>query len=145
MVRKCLNPLCATLFHYLRGGKLFLVNSHDYRGVRKDLRHRGTEYFWLFESCALRMTLNLKGLKPEVIPLPNQAGAVKGDHFLLQELSSSQELSKVLKEGVCDLNQAAERLSLPLQVVQRTFHDGLLKGYWKVADGQLFIHSTPAS
>jgi len=45
------------------------------------------------------------------------------------------ELSRVLKEGVCDLNQAAERLSLPLHVIQRTFHDGLLKGYWKVADG----------
>jgi hypothetical protein len=50
-------------------------------------------------------------------------------------------LSRVLKEGVCDLNQAADRLSLPLHVVQRTFHDGLLKGYWKVSDGQLFIQS----
>ena len=61
--------------------------------------------------------------------------------FLLPELSSSQELSRVLKEGVCDLNQAAKRLHLPLHVVQNTFHDGLLKGYWKVADGQLFIQS----
>ena len=65
------------------------------------------------------------------------------EHFLLQELSSSQELSKVLKEGVRDLNQAAERLHLPLHVVQGTFHDGLLKGYWKVADGQLLIHLQP--
>ena len=63
------------------------------------------------------------------------------DHFLLQELNSSRELSRVLKEGVFDLNQAAERLSLPLQVVQRTFHDGLLKGYWKVADDKLLIRS----
>jgi len=63
------------------------------------------------------------------------------DHFLLQELNSSRELSRVLKEGVFDLNQAAERLSLPLQVVQRTFHDGLLKGYWKVADDKLLIQS----
>jgi hypothetical protein len=61
--------------------------------------------------------------------------------FLLQALSSSQDLSRVLKAGVCDLNQAAERLNLPLHDVQRTFHDGLLKGYWKVADGQLFIQS----
>jgi len=37
--------------------------------------------------------------------------------------------------SICLLNQAAERLSLPLHVVQRTFHDDLLKGYWKVADG----------
>lgn len=63
------------------------------------------------------------------------------DHFILQELSSAQQLSRVLKNGVCDLNQAADRLGLPLHVVQRIFHDGLLKGYWKVADGQLFIHS----
>ena len=63
------------------------------------------------------------------------------DQFILQELSSSQELSRVLKDGVCDLNQAADRLGLPLYVVQRTFHDGLLKGYWKVTDGRLFIHS----
>ena len=40
------------------------------------------------------------------------------DHFLLQELNSSRELSRVLKEGVFDLNQAAERLSLPLHVVE---------------------------
>ena len=65
------------------------------------------------------------------------------DRFILQELSSSQELSRILKAGVCDLNQAAERLNLPLHVVQMTFHDGLLKGYWKVADGQLFIHAAP--
>ena len=63
------------------------------------------------------------------------------DHFLLQELNSSRELSRVLKEGVFDLNQAAERLSLPLQVVQRTFHDDLQKGYWKVADDKLLIQS----
>jgi hypothetical protein len=74
MVRKCLNPLCATSFHYLRGGKLFLVNSHDYRGGRKDANHRGAEYFWLCGSCAQSMTSNLKGHKPEVIPLANTGG-----------------------------------------------------------------------
>ena len=65
------------------------------------------------------------------------------DHFILQELRSAQELTRVLEDGVYDLNQAAERLGLPLHVVQRTFHDGLLKGYWKIADGQLFIHADP--
>jgi len=77
MVGQCLNPLCVASFHYLRGGKLFLVNSHDYRGGRKDVHHRGVEYFWLCDSCALRMTLNLKGLQPGVIALPNQAGATE--------------------------------------------------------------------
>ena len=75
MVGQCLNPLCVASFHYLRGSKLFLVNSHDYRGGRKDVHHRGAEYFWLCDSCALSMTLNLKGHKPEVIPLANTGGA----------------------------------------------------------------------
>lgn len=71
MVTKCLNPLCEAPFQYLRSGKLFLVNSRDYRGGRIAARHRGDEYFWLCDSCAARMTLNLKGLNPEVIALPN--------------------------------------------------------------------------
>jgi len=57
MVTKCLNPLCGAPFHYLRSGKLFLVNSHDYRGGQKDVNHRRAEYFWLCESCTARMTL----------------------------------------------------------------------------------------
>ena len=77
MVGQCLNPLCAATFHRLRGGKLFLVDSRDYCGGRISIRHRGTEYFWLCDSCAQSMTLNLKGLNPEVIPLPNSAGAVE--------------------------------------------------------------------
>jgi hypothetical protein len=103
MVRKCLNPLCATSFHYLRGGKLFLVNSHDYRGGRKDVRHRGAEYFWLCESCALKMTLNLKGPKPEVIPLPNQAGAV--------ELSAEPYRGRMMPKKF-DFNKGKARLAL---------------------------------
>jgi hypothetical protein len=69
MVAKCLNPACAATFQHLRGGKLFLVNSRDYRGGRISVRHRGAEYFWLCDSCAQSMTLNLKGPEPEVIPL----------------------------------------------------------------------------
>jgi hypothetical protein len=71
MVTKCLNPLCGAPFQYLRCGKLFLVNSRDYRDGRIDVRHREAEYFWLCDSCAARMTLNLNGPNPEVIPLPN--------------------------------------------------------------------------
>ena len=71
MVMKCLNPLCGAPFHYLRSGKLFLVNSRDYWGEGKDVRHHEVEYFWLCDSCAQKMTLNLKGLSPEVIPLPD--------------------------------------------------------------------------
>ena len=54
-----------------------------------------------------------------------------------------EELSRILREGVPDLNEAAKRLGLPLSVVQGAFADGLLKGYWKVADGKLLMHSSP--
>lgn len=69
MVAKCINPHCNTRFQYLRGGKLFRQDPRDYRGGRKDDRHRGAEYFWLCDSCVLRMTVDLKGHKPEIIPL----------------------------------------------------------------------------
>jgi len=53
------------------------------------------------------------------------------------------ELSRVLREGVPDLNEAANRLGVPLSVVRIAFHDGVLKGYWKVADGKLLMPSMP--
>jgi hypothetical protein len=60
------------------------------------------------------------------------------DDFVLLE-----ELNRILRVGVHDLNEAAKRLGLPLSVVQGAFEDGLLKGYWKVADGKLFIPTNP--
>jgi hypothetical protein len=57
------------------------------------------------------------------------------EYFLLDELR------KILGEGLCDLNAAAKRLRVALPVVERTFADGVLKGYWKVANGQLLIKS----
>jgi hypothetical protein len=53
------------------------------------------------------------------------------------------ELNKILRAGVHDLNEAAKRLGMPLSVVKEAFDDGLLKGYWKVADGKLFIPINP--
>jgi len=57
------------------------------------------------------------------------------EYFLLDKLS------KILWEGVCDLNVAAKRLRVALPIVERTFADGVLKGYWKVANGKLLIKS----
>jgi hypothetical protein len=57
------------------------------------------------------------------------------EYFLLDELSN------ILREGVCDLNVAATRLRVALPAVERTFADGVLKGYWKVANGKLLIKS----
>jgi len=51
------------------------------------------------------------------------------------------KLSGVLWEGVSDLNEAARRLDVPLSVLQIAFEHGVLKGYWKIADGQLLMHS----
>jgi hypothetical protein len=53
------------------------------------------------------------------------------------------ELNKILREGVYDLNEAAKRLGLPLSFVRIAFEDGVLKGYWKVADGKLFMPTNP--
>ena len=58
------------------------------------------------------------------------------DDFVLLD-----ELSRIFREGVRDLNDAAKRLGVPLSFVKIAFEDGILKGYWKVADGQLFIQS----
>jgi hypothetical protein len=60
------------------------------------------------------------------------------DDFVLLD-----ELNGILRGGTHDLNEAAKRLGLPLSVVQGAFEDGLLKGYWKVADGKLFIPTNP--
>ncbi len=54
------------------------------------------------------------------------------------------ELNRILRVGVHDLNEAAKRLRVPLSVVQGAFEDGLLKGHWKVADGKLLMHLSPA-
>ena len=59
------------------------------------------------------------------------------EHMLLEELN------RMFQQGTCDLKAAAKRLQVPLWVIQRTFADGLLKGYWKVSDGQLLINCRP--
>ena len=76
-------------------------------------------------------------LLPSLVGAAVQRG-VNVEYFILID-----KLSRVLWEGVSDLNEAAKRLGLPLSVVQGAFEDGLLKGYWKVADGKLFIPTNP--
>jgi hypothetical protein len=60
------------------------------------------------------------------------------DDFVLLD-----ELSRIFREGVRDLNDAAKRLGVPLSFVKIAFEDGILKGYWKVADGKVFIRTNP--
>ncbi len=61
----------------------------------------------------------------------------------MDDLVLLDELSRILRVGVGDLNDAAQRMGVALSVVRMAFHDGVLKGYWKVADDKLFIRATP--
>jgi hypothetical protein len=61
----------------------------------------------------------------------------------VDDFVSLDELNGILRVGVHDLNEAAERLGVPLSFVKIAFADGILKGYWKVADGKLFIPTNP--
>jgi hypothetical protein len=67
MVAKCANPSCSKLFRYLRGGKLFLVETPPYfitsaalpRLQDEEFKTRvpRSDYFWLCEKCAKSMTI----------------------------------------------------------------------------------------
>ena len=61
----------------------------------------------------------------------------------MDDFALLDELNGILRVGVHDLNEAAERLGVPLSFVKIAFADGILKGYWKVADGRLFIPTNP--
>ena len=43
-----------------------------------------------------------------------------------------ERLEEVLREGIHDLHDAADRLNLPYDMVCLTFNNGLLKGYWRI-------------
>ena len=63
MMSKCANPTCASVFRYLRDGKLFQVPS----GVALKLSQAGTvdtpkrpardEFFWLCGECSKTFTI----------------------------------------------------------------------------------------
>ena len=66
MVTKCANPSCGALFHYLRSGKLFLVDlprfSSGTGGERGGtLSGRTAEYFWLCDQCCAELTVVVDG------------------------------------------------------------------------------------
>ncbi len=60
MITKCANPSCSSVFRYLRGGKLFLVDKPPFvkAANSQDLKNPpGPEYFWLCASCIQTMTV----------------------------------------------------------------------------------------
>ena len=69
MLSKCLNPHCSATFRYLGQGRLFRI---DFAEARRKMAYAGgkmpasrgaksspIEYFWLCESCAATMTIEL--------------------------------------------------------------------------------------
>jgi hypothetical protein len=62
MVTHCVNPACDTPFRYLRGGRLFLVDSPALPGGNHHSRpnpFRVSEFFWLCEECSESMRIIL--------------------------------------------------------------------------------------
>lgn len=69
MLSKCLNSHCSATFHYLGQGRLFRVDFSE-PGKKRAMagkpvivsKHSKTnpiEHFWLCESCATKMTVEL--------------------------------------------------------------------------------------
>jgi hypothetical protein len=64
MVTKCANATCSNEFHYLRKGRLFLVEVDD-RGpvapgpqlVTERKRPQRVEHYWLCDECVETLTL----------------------------------------------------------------------------------------
>jgi hypothetical protein len=59
MLSKCASPDCTTTLHYLREGKVFMVESESelqlVSGRKKPVRK--VEHFWLCGPCSERFTL----------------------------------------------------------------------------------------
>jgi hypothetical protein len=65
MVSKCANPKCSASFRYFHKGKLFRIETLTGLERRRAMGRDGelgqpmrrTEFFWLCEDCAAKMTL----------------------------------------------------------------------------------------
>ena len=75
MVSKCANPGCIADFRYLHEGKLFHVEVDTAIAIFPPATHlkkpaRRTEFFWLCDECATKVTLTVqKGIGVTVKPL----------------------------------------------------------------------------
>ncbi len=79
MLAKCANPSCTSVFHYLREGRLFQMETGlggpQQTGEKKPA-HK-IEYFWLCSQCSAEMTLAYERGKGVVaVPLPHAQSAV---------------------------------------------------------------------
>jgi hypothetical protein len=64
MVSQCANPECGKPLHYLRDGKIFLLEVQAAIGGRG----RRAEHFWLCGGCAAEFDVKQVGPGVEVVP-----------------------------------------------------------------------------
>jgi hypothetical protein len=77
MVSKCANPECSATFRYLSQGRLFSVPIERSSSALPIGPHapRQTEYFWLCDQCAGKLTLAWRQGKLLLLPAAANKGA----------------------------------------------------------------------
>lgn len=73
MVTKCANPSCSASFHYLRGGKLFLVDLPRFSSST-GRNGRTAEYFWLCDQCCSELTVTVDATGQAAVAKARAAG-----------------------------------------------------------------------
>jgi hypothetical protein len=58
MLSKCANPECTTQLHYLREGKVFMMEKNGPAMVGAKRPPARVEYFWLCGPCSKENTLS---------------------------------------------------------------------------------------
>ena len=76
MVSKCANPECSTPFRYLSQGRLFSLPIERLSPALSIATHtpRQTEYFWLCDQCAAKLTLAWRQGRLLLLPLAASKG-----------------------------------------------------------------------
>jgi hypothetical protein len=72
MLAKCANPSCSKPFRYLHEGKLYRLEAGQPNG-RGLSQH--SEWFWLCDQCAARVTLRVERGEVVAMPLPYKSEA----------------------------------------------------------------------
>jgi hypothetical protein len=77
MLSKCANPSCSNSFRYMHEGKLFHMEMEKFEAKGQpgaasfqSKTIRQTEFFWLCEDCAPRMTVKRDRKKGTIVVKP---------------------------------------------------------------------------
>lgn len=66
MVSNCANPECGKPLHYLRDGKIFLL---QFRSADNKNTTKRVEHFWLCGACSAKYDVRQASTGVEVVPL----------------------------------------------------------------------------